>query len=226
MKFLKTCLALFLLPTVFFILAETGRILLAVLGHVGTAVSFILGILIYVAVHYRYYDFSRMYVFVHELTHAVAALLCGCRIKDISVGKNSGYVKMDRCNTFIVLAPYFVPGYMLLTVWVYWVGNFFINLTPYRQFFLFAMGFFTSFHFIQTFKTLSEADQPDLKIAGGKFFSITLIVMANLIILAVLLKALFPEAVELAKAGRNILWGTLNVWRIIVNYIMEYAINT
>lgn len=225
MAIFKMFFAFLLLPTAFFTLVETGRILLHVLGHFGTAVSFLLGVLIYAAIHYGYYNFSRMYVFMHEMTHALAALLCGCRIKDISVGKDSGFVKMDRCNTFIVLSPYFVPGYVLITMMMYMIGNLFVDLAPYRQIFLFLIGFFVSFHFIQTFKTLFEAEQPDLKLAGGKIFSVVMIVLANLIVLALVLKGIFPEAVSLATAGKNVLIGTLNVWRILVNYIVEHAIN-
>lgn len=225
MAILKMLLALVLLPTVFFTLVETGRILVGVLGHFSAAVSFLLGVLIYAGIHYGYYNFSRMYVFMHEMTHALAALLCGCRIKDISIGQNSGYVKMDRCNAFVVLSPYFVPGYVLLTLFVYMIGDLFVDLAPYRQIFLFLVGFFTSFHFIQTFKTLFEADQPDLKLAGGKIFSVVMISLANLVILALVLKGLFPEAVSLGAGAKNVLRGTLNTWRILVNYIIERVIN-
>ena len=87
------------------------------------------------------------------------------------------------------------------------------------------MGFFTSFHFIQTFKTLFEADQPDLKLAGGKVFSVVMIVSANLVVLAILLKGVFPESVSLRQASFNVIRGTLNTWRILVNYIVERFIN-
>ena len=221
----KTFIALLLLPTAFFTMVETGRILLSVLGHLGAAISFLLGVVVYAAIHYGCYNFSRMYVFMHEMTHALAALLCGCRIKDISIGRDNGYVKMDRCNAFVVLAPYFVPGYVLISMMCYMVGNLFVNLAPYREIFLFLIGFFTSFHFIQTFKTLFEADQPDLKLAGGKFFSVVMIILSNLMVLAFVLKGIFPEAVSLGIAGKNVLIGTINVWRILVNYIVEHVIN-
>ena len=162
---------------------------------------------------------------MHEMTHAVAALLCGCRIKDVSVREDSGYVKMDRCNAFVVLAPYFVPGYVILTVLAYVIGDLFADLTPYRQVFLFLVGFFTAFHFVQTFKTLFEAEQPDLKLAGGKVFSVIMIVLCNLIVLALLLKGLFPETVSLSRASARVFWGTVNVWRILVNYIINHIIN-
>ena len=224
-RLLKLLIALLLLPTAALTFAETVRILFAVLGHLQAAVSFIAGVVVYAGVHYGYYDFSRPYVFAHEMTHALAALLCGCRIKDVSVGQDSGYVKMDRCNAFVVLAPYFVPAYTLAAAFVYAMANLFVDLTPYRQVFLFVIGFCTAFHVTQTFKTLFETDQPDLKLAGGKVFSVVMITLANLVVLALVLKALFPEAVSLAEAGKNVLAGTVNIWRIIVNYIVEKAVN-
>ena len=224
-RLLKFLLALVLLPTAVLTFAETVRILLSLLGRLDMAVSFIMGILIYAGIHYGYYNFSRPYVFAHEMTHALAALLCGCRIKDVSVGQESGYVKMDRCNVFVVLAPYFVPAYVVLAAGIYLIADLFVNLQPYRQVFLFVIGFFTAFHFVQTFKTLFEADQPDLKLAGGKVFSVVMITLANLVVLALVLKALFPEAVSLVQGGKNVLTGTVNVWRILVNYIIEKALN-
>ncbi len=224
-RLLKLLIALLLLPTAVLTFAETVRILLGVLGQLSLALSFLLGILIYCGIHYGYYNFSRPYVFAHEMTHALAALLCGCRIKDVSVGKDSGYVKMDRCNMWVVLAPYFVPAYVLAAAFVYCTVDLFVDLKPYRQVFLFVIGFFTAFHFVQTFKTLFEAEQPDLKLAGGKVFSVVMITLANLVVLALVLKALFPEAVSLGTAGKNVLAGTVNVWRIIVNYIVEKAVN-
>lgn len=224
-RLLKLFIALLLLPTAVLTFAQTVRILLTVLGQLSAAVSFVAGLVVYSGIHYGYYNFSRPYVFAHEMTHALAALLCGCRIKDVSIGHDSGYVKMDRCNAFVVLAPYFVPAYVLAAALVYVIADLFVDVSPYRQVFLFVIGFFTAFHFIQTFKTLFEADQPDLKLAGGKVFSVVMITLANLVVLAVVLKALFPETVSLLEAGKNVLAGTVNVWRIIVNYIMEKAIN-
>ncbi|OUO56307.1 M50 family metallopeptidase [Candidatus Avelusimicrobium gallicola] len=224
-RLLKLLIALLLLPTAVLTFAQTVRILLAVLGQLSAAVSFIAGLVVYSGIHYGYYNFSRPYVFAHEITHALAALLCGCRIKDVSIGQDSGYVKMDRCNAFVVLAPYFVPAYVIAAALVYVIADLFVDVSPYRQVFLFVIGFFMAFHFIQTFKTLFEADQPDLKLAGGKVFSVVMITLANLVVLAVVLKALFPETVSLLEAGKNVLAGTVNIWRIIVNYIVEKAIN-
>lgn len=217
-KIFKFLIALVLLPVTCLVLWEDVRILLSVLSHIN-AFSFAVGAGVYVLIHYRWYDFSRAYVWMHEMTHAMAALLCGVRIKDVHVGQDSGYVKMARTNTFIALAPYFVPGYVVLLALLYALLQFFIDLAPYRPVVLFLVGFFMTFHFIQTFHTLWEADQPDLELAGGKFFSCVTIVLANLVVLALVLKILFPQEVLLWAAIKEVARQTVTGGQIIVNYI-------
>ena len=121
----------------------------------------------------------------------------------------------------MVLAPYFVPGYVVLIALIYAGLSLFFDLAPYRQIVLFALGFFMAFHFIQTFHTLWEADQPDLKLAGGKVFSCVSIVLANMLVLAVVLKILFPQTVDLYGAAQEVAAQTATGARIIVNYILE-----
>ncbi len=222
----KTLLAVLLLPTLFFAAAETARLLYATLGDVKMFACFAGGAAVYGAIHFWVYDFSRVYVLGHELTHAVAALLCGYRIKDISVRQDSGYVKLTRCNAFVALAPYFIPAYTVALGLLYCALSWVTDLTSYRWFFVALAGFCTAFHFVQTFKTLFEADQPDLRMAGGKVFSAVSITFVNLIILAVLCKVLFPQQTNLSAAARNVATGTYNAWRIFVNYIIEYIYNT
>lgn len=224
-NFIKTIIAVIFLPTLFFIAAETARFLYAGLGSFNTFLCFIFGAAVYAGIHFGYYDFSRVYVFGHELTHAFAAVLCGCRIRDIRIGSNSGYVKLTKCNAFVALAPYFIPIYTVGVGILYCALELFWDISAYRLVFVFLAGFCTAFHFIQTFKTLFEAEQPDLKLAGGKIFSCISITLVNLLILALLCKVLFPEQVSLLAALRGVCGGTYNTWRILVNYIVEYAVN-
>lgn len=224
-NFLKTVVAVLFLPTLFFAAAQTARLLYAGLGNFKTFLCFLLGIGVYAGIHFGFYSFSRMYVLGHELTHAIAALLCGCRIRDIHVGKDSGYVKLTQCNSFVALSPYFIPIYTVLLGLVYCGLELWRDMAPYRLIFVFGVGFFTAFHFIQTFKTLFEAQQPDLKLAGGKVFSAISITLVNIIILALLCKILFPEQVSLLQSVRNVWGGTYNTWRILVNYIIELTFN-
>lgn len=218
-KFLKFILAFLLLPITCLVVWQDICILLGVLEHFSAAVSFVAGAVVYAFIHYKFYNFSRMYVFIHEITHALAALMCGIRIKKVSVSQDSGYVKMNRTNAFVVLAPYFVPGYVIITALVYILLDFFVDLAPYRSVVLFVVGFFMMFHFIQTFHTLWEVEQPDLTLAGGKFFSCVLIVLANMLVLAMVLKILFPQDVFLGKAAKQVLLHTTAGLQIIVNYI-------
>jgi len=221
-RFLKFMIALFLFPITCLVVWENLHLLLGVLEHFSAAVSFVLGSVVYAIVHYKVYNFSRMYVFMHETTHALAALLCGIRVKDISIKQESGFVKMNRTNTFVVLAPYFVPGYVILTAFLYILLDFFMDLAPYRPVVLFLVGFFMAFHFIQTFHTLWEADQPDLTMAGGKFFSFVIIVLANMLVLAIVLKILFPQEVYLLRALQQVAVQTVKGGQIIVDYIRVY----
>ena len=225
MKFLKFLLALCLLPTVFFALVETSRLFIQVMSQWRLMLLFVGGGCAYALIHFGCYNFSRWYVLGHEVTHAIAALLCGSRVHDMSVREESGYVKMDKSNAWIVLAPYVVPGYVILSFLCYLVLDLFMDVAPYRPIFIFMVGFFTAFHWIQTIKTLTEADQPDLKLAGGKIFSYIIIGLVNLVVLAVVLKGLFPQTISLLAAGERIVVGSLNVWRILVNYIVEKILN-
>lgn len=218
-KFLKFILALVLFPITCLVVWEDLHILLRVVENFRAAVCFVLGAMMYTLIHYKFYNFSRMYVFIHETTHAVAALLCGIRVKDMSVKQESGFVKMNRTNAFVVLAPYFVPGYVIVTALLYILLDFFIDLTPYRQIVLFWVGFWMAFHFIQTFHTLWETDQPDLTMAGGKFFSFVIIVLTNMVVLALVLKILFPQDVFLLESLRRVAIQTVKDGQIIVDYI-------
>ena len=224
-KLFKFFIALLLLPTAVFAVAAVGRIFLRVFGQWQAALCFCGGAILYGVIHFSWYDFSRPYVFIHEMTHALAAFLCGYRIKDISVKKDSGYVKMSNTNTFVVLAPYFIPGYLIAGAVLYGVAEYFVDLTPYRYVGLFGAGFLLCFHIIQTIKTLSEADQPDLTLAGGRFFSIVMIFLANMVVLAVVFKILFPQDIILTDYARQTARASLNAWRIIVNYIVEQVTN-
>ena len=224
-RFVKFIIAVLLLPTLAFAGMEFLQLLKATLGQWQHLLLFVAGATAYAAIHYFWYDFSRFYVLGHEMTHALTAFLCGYHVHKISVKKDNGFVKMDNTNMWVVLSPYFVPFYTLVFAFGYLVTGLFVNLAPYGTYMLFAVGFLTSFHLIQTFKTLWETDQPDLQLAGGKVCSLVMIMLVNLAVLACVLKILFPQEVYLIQAVWHVLRGTLNVWRIIVNYIIEQIIN-
>lgn len=214
--------AVLLLPTVFFVLAETFGACWSVLKDFQTAVGFLAGGALYGVIHFAGFHFDRMYVWGHETTHAVAAMLFGFRVHSMTVNKDSGHVKMDRCNAAVVLAPYVVPLYALMAGLGYLALELCIDAAPYRPVFVFVAGFLMTFHYVQTVKTLWETQQPDLRLAGGRIFSVVMIVLCNAVVLTLVLKTLFPERVALGAMAQAIAVSTYNTWKIVINYIMEH----
>jgi len=70
-----------------------------------------------VLVFWRVLRLPRLYVFGHELTHWLAALVFRRRTAGFRAGAGGGSVMVERPNLWIVLAPYFIPVYTL-----FWVG--------------------------------------------------------------------------------------------------------
>ena len=221
-KWIKLLIAILLMPTVFWVGVETVGVLVEVLQDFQVAVGLLAGAVLYCVIHFGGYKFERMYVWAHETTHAVMAMLCGYRVHSITVHKDSGNVKMDRYNTAVVLAPYFVPFYAILTGLLYLAIDLFVDAQPYRSAFVFVVGFFMAFHFVQTFQTLWEVDQPDLKLAGGRIFSTVMIILCNALVLILVLKLLFPQRVHLWQLITTVGSGTWKVWRYVAQLVWSW----
>jgi len=148
---------------------------------------------------------KRLYVTAHELTHALAAVFSGVRIRKISVKKNSGYVLLDSTNAFISLAPYVIPLYTLAVASAYWLAVRFWDAAPLRPWFLAAAGFTLAFHFLHTADVLAGPVQSDLRKAGGPVFSLPLLLLLNCLGLAASLKMLFPGLLSLRTYSARVL---------------------
>jgi hypothetical protein len=64
-----------------------------------------------------------IYVFGHELTHALWTWLFGGQVKKMKVTSKGGHVVISKTNFVIALAPYFFPLYVVLVVGVFALGN-------------------------------------------------------------------------------------------------------
>lgn len=126
-----------------------------------------------------------IYVFGHELTHAVWVWIMGGRVHQFRVTKAGGHIVTDKTNTWIALAPYFFPIYSLLVIGLYGVAALFTDVSPYRQWLYGFVGATWAFHFSFTCWMIPQG-QPDLTY-GGTFYSLVLIYTLNLSLLAVLL---------------------------------------
>ncbi len=129
--------------------------------------------------------FIWVYVFGHELTHAFWVLMMGGRVHRFEVTSSGGHVLADKTNTWIALAPYFFPIYSILSIWLYGILAIFFDMSPYRQLLYAVVGATWAFHLSFTCWMIPKG-QPDLSY-GGTFFSLVVIYLLNLGLLAVLL---------------------------------------
>ncbi|MBV9656856.1 MAG: hypothetical protein JO295_01980 [Verrucomicrobia bacterium] len=136
-----------------------------------------------------------LYVFGHEATHALWVWACGGKVSGFRVGRDGGYVIADRVNAGISLAPYFFPLYSLLVlalwgalvlagvdVWGWRCVLAGWELWPGRWLGFALIGATWAFHFTFTCWMIPK-DQPDLR-THGTFFSLVVIYLANLLVLA------------------------------------------
>lgn len=209
----RFALALALAPTAVLSLLAAARMALPVVQGFRQNLAFLAGLAAYPLLHFFLLRPLRLYVFGHELTHAFAAVLSGARVKRFVAGKESGHVVVSHSNTFIALAPYFVPIYSLLVLLAYrLIGLWDPNLIG-RGLFLAAMGASLAFHWVLTVDILTGESQKDLSQAGGVFFSMVMIALANACVIALIFKFLFPQVVSLWDFTAAVSSGTLAFWK-------------
>ena len=186
---------------------HSGR---TILGINADVMAFFLGIILYAVTFVALPRPSRLYVWGHELTHAFFGLLHGASIGKIRVKEDSGSVRLSHINTLILLAPYFFPFYTILVILVIGIAACFLPLGPYRPWFVGIIGFSWGFHLCFTVSSLLQ-EQTDIS-RSGHFFSYTLIILLNLLVLFLGLVAVSPLDILwfLSIAARD----TLHAYRL------------
>ena len=132
-----------------------------------------------------------LYVFGHELTHALWVYLMGGRVSRFRVAREGGHIVTDRNNFWIALAPYFFPLYSLFAIAIYGVLSLFFNMQPYGRLLFAVIGVTWAFHFTFTCWMIMK-NQTDLS-DQGTFFSLVIIYLLNLIVLSVMLVIASPQ---------------------------------
>lgn len=144
-----------------------------------------------------------LYVFGHEMTHALAVRMAGGRVLDFNVTREGGHVVSDKINTWIALAPYFIPIYSVIVIALYGLGSVFYDLEPYRPLLYVLLGFTWTFHATFTLSMIPKG-QTDLAY-GGHFFSLLVIYLMNLLVLSCMLLLALPQQGGFRKFARDIL---------------------
>jgi hypothetical protein len=154
----------------------------------------------------------RLYIFGHELTHALAAWSVGGKVLGFKIGESGGHVDLSHSNAFIALSPYCVPIYTLLLIFGYRLLLWLRPALGNAGLFAVLVGLTLAFHGLKTFEVLFDRRQPDLAQAGGVVFSLSWIAFANGLVVLILLKALFPGSVALAEDLRLVGERTAGFW--------------
>lgn len=182
-KWAKTIIAVLLLPAC----AGAGWALSRVFRASGNAetiwVATLAGAACWLAIYLLLPKPMWVYVFGHELTHALSTWLMGGRVKRFRASANGGHVIVTKSNFFIALAPYFFPLYAVLVVAVFTAGNGLWNWRPLVAWFHLLLGAAYAFHVTLTWHIL-KGHQTDLA-EHGYLFSAVVIYLGNALVLLV-----------------------------------------
>ena len=127
-----------------------------------------------------------LYVLGHETTHALAVLTSGGRVSEFKVSSSGGHIVSDTITAWIALAPYIIPFYPAVSGLIWFIVRlFWPQADTWEWAFLIFWGATWGFHFCFT-SSLLKTEQPDFA-SQGYFFSFTIILISNLLILSTLL---------------------------------------
>jgi hypothetical protein len=126
-----------------------------------------------------------VYVFAHELVHALATWACLGKVSNLQAGAAGGQVTTSKNNTFTRLAPYCLPFYSLLVALLYAALDTWWRPLNMPGLLAGLLGFTLAFHVGFTLWSLKRG-QPDLK-PDGWFFSVVVIFLVNVVVVAAVL---------------------------------------
>ena len=125
-----------------------------------------------------------IYVFGHELTHAVWTWAFGGQVKRLKATSDGGHVITTKNNFVIALAPYFFPFYAVVLVLVFFIGDLLWEWRrAYLAWFHLLLGAAYAFHVTLTWEIL-KTRQSDIT-SQGRLFSAVIIFLGNAIVLVV-----------------------------------------
>lgn len=195
-RWVKNVVAVFLLPlgailTQTFFTAFTRATLEQRLWAGAEFWFFSLGVVLWLITFFGLPRPLIVYVFGHELTHALWVWLMGGRVSKFRVARDGGHIITNRTNFWIALAPYFFPLYSFIAIGLYGLGSLFADVAPYGQTLFAVLGATWAFHFTFTCWMIPK-NQTDLS-DHGTFFSLVFIYLMNVLLLSALLIIASPQ---------------------------------
>ncbi len=190
-KWAKTIIAILLLPVCYGAARALWRVLAASGGADTFWVAFLSGAACWLGIFFLLPRPMLVYVFGHELTHAVWTWLMGGRVMKFKASADGGYVKTTKTNFLIALAPYFFPLYAVLVLLLFLAGNAVWDWRRQVVWLHLLLGVAYSFHVTLTLETL-RTHQSDIT-SQGYLFSATVIFLGNVAVLLIGLPLLTAE---------------------------------
>jgi len=176
-KRIKAIIGVLLLPFCVGAIKALGR----VFGEMGNAdtiwVAILAGAACWLAIFLLLPKPMRVYVFGHELTHALWTWIFGGKVTRFTATSKGGHVVVTRSNFLIALAPYFFPVYVVLLILCFVLGHLIWEWTPYVVWFHLLIGAAYAFHVTLTCHIL-RTRQSDIT-SQGYFFSAVIIFLGN-----------------------------------------------
>jgi hypothetical protein len=187
-KWLKFCLAILLLP----VCAGSALAIARVIQASGSADTIWAGVLAgggcWLAIYLLLPKPMWVYVFGHELTHALWTWSMGGKVKKFKASSKGGHVVVTKNNFLITLAPYFFPLYALVVAAIYALALRIWNWQLYAVWFHLALGAAYAFHLTLTWHVL-QSSQSDIT-QEGYLFSAVVIFLGNAVVLLLALPLL------------------------------------
>ena len=182
-RWIKLVIGILLLPACFGEASALSRVLSAA-GNAHTFwVALVGGAACWLTVFLLLPKPMLVYVFGHELTHALWAWVFGGRVKKFKASSRGGHVIITKSNFVIALAPYFFPLYVALVILIYVIGHLIWNWQQYVPWFHFLIGAAYAFHVTLTWHIL-QTRQSDIT-DQGYVFSGVVIWLGNILVLLV-----------------------------------------
>ncbi len=228
-QFFKFLIGIILLPFACFFIYDFMGVIGTIIKNFQITFPFLLGLAVYLILHKYVYNFSRPYVFAHEICHALAAWCCGYEVTDIKIKEESNVMHSDayyiNVNTSVLLAPYCIPLYAFVFTLLFYITSLFrADILNYEKLFLGLLGFFVMFHLVHTYKSLTETEQSDITLAGGGMFSFVLIAIINLTLIILFINFLFPGIIAPTSIIKEVFMQTCNFWKMFFVYMHKFIV--
>ncbi len=219
----KFLYGILLIPLCYSVLLSLLYVLHSIKYSHNTVIIFFLGMMCYFLIHVLFYRPIKLYVYGHELVHALSAFLFGGKVKNMDIRKSSGSVTVSKINSFVILSPYFVPIYSLILIILWNILTYIFKLQVKQEIFIFLLGFTLMFHVMLTLYAV-YVGQKDFEISGW-LFSLVIVFIMNILVLIVLFLTFLPHDTNFKRTFYYFCNQTVNVYKIILTFLAEKVEN-